>query len=66
MAMPDHIGARVTIRGINLTVKERVRITEGKNFGKVLFRLDDENGRMYSAMGKHLTSNSRITAHSIF
>jgi len=54
----------IEIRGIPLIVTDRVLITSGKNFGKSLYTLRDGAGNTYSALGKTLTKNSKLSKNA--
>ena len=54
--------------GVTYKIVERVKITSGRNFGKILYRLTAPNGVSFSAMAKgDLKHNSRLslTRHSV-
>jgi hypothetical protein len=52
----------VMIRGERYKITERTKITSGRNFGKTLFRLTDDQGNQYVAMAKGtLKANSRLS-----
>ena len=49
--------------GVTYRITSRVKVTSGRNFGKILYTLTDPDGRKYLAMAKpgKLPANARLS-----